>query len=113
MIPSNSVNIFCIHPESNNVPYHSLIKPETASSDFTFYPNPASETVVIRFKSSNPSTALLELYGMSGNHVCSIPISLTDNETSVSIKDIKPGIYFCRILTPGFQTKVQKLVVIK
>jgi hypothetical protein len=61
-----------------------------------FYPNPASDEVMIAFNNTLNANAVLEIYGYAGNILQSNQLRSENQYISVSVKDLKAGLYFLR-----------------
>ena len=71
----------------------SLGKPEQS---FKLFPNPASEKISIRFENNIPARAKVVFYNLLG--VQTKMISLSQNETLISIEDLPIGINFVQLI---------------
>lgn len=83
------------------------VKSLTGSSDWTIYPNPASDRVMIA--PATVSGSLLTVYDAMGAEVKKI---LLTNE-NVSVADLAPGAYFASISHDGQSSPMHKLIIVR
>jgi hypothetical protein len=81
-------------------------------SELTVYPNPASETATVRFKSERAFEGKLTLTNLTGQQVSNQTIKVQAGETSVNIelKNWPAGFYFGQIKSTDGATLAFKLV---
>ena len=77
------------------------------------YPNPAQNEVMIAFEKATDSEGLLEIYGFTSSVIQSQNLASGYQYISVSVKDLKPGIYFYRILLNNEVVAKDKLLIVK
>jgi hypothetical protein len=93
---------------------NSLAVDEIATNLFALksYPNPSNNEAVIQFNMPSSSHVKLSVYNMLGAHIATLVDGVTDaGQQSVSwnAKDVKPGLYFCK-LESGTLSKTIKLL---
>jgi len=87
----------------------TTITPPAASTEkntltgVNIYPNPAKDDITI----NAPENSYFELYDMTGLLIKSAPVS---NSTTISVNDVKSGIYFAKISNAG-KTSTIKIVI--
>ncbi|MFH1160997.1 MAG: M14 family zinc carboxypeptidase [bacterium] len=78
-------------------------------------PNPASEKAVIRYRlpegSSGPATFVL--FSVTGEILQRIPVNNTDAIIHFDVRNLRQGLYFCRLESNGLVSGVKKLIVIR
>jgi hypothetical protein len=79
-----------------------------AATDFELYPNPASGSLRIRYAGQSTGTFQLNLTDMLGREKRAIAFN---NDATIDISALPPGIYFARILHNGLLLQTKKLVV--
>ncbi len=87
-----------------------LEEPNMKGSAFDVYPNPVNEHVSITLPNNYPSYTF-EIFNLTGQKVYAAAGIIDASETgqlTINLKELKPGIYFCRI-TSGEFTETQKL----
>jgi hypothetical protein len=89
----------CNIPETVNVTTNNLIA--------TLYPNPATNTLTIQHPNSNKASA--GIYDITGRLMGSYP--LTGNTTTISVQNLPPGIYQCRIIEGERNVTTKKVVI--
>jgi len=75
--------------------------------------NPAKDEVMIEFGNALKTNALLEIYGYTGNLLQTSILKHGYSYISVSVKDLKPGIYFYKITSNNEVVCKNKLLIIK
>jgi len=79
-------------------------------SDFTIYPNPASDLITIDLESSIANNAIIEIYNIEGklilNNTQSLEIGM--NHFTENLSDFSSGLYLVKI-TNGLDTIVKKI----
>lgn len=100
-------------------PAHATVKSgkeaTTSKANIVAYPNPATSSVRFSFATATAGHVHISLYDALGREVKQILD--TDNaggefETTTSVADLQPGIYYCTLQTSDGRV-VQKLVVTK
>ena len=105
-----------IDEEKIEVDYAKVPKAEAKSAianNARLYPNPASAEVMIEFDSKLNGNAVLEIYGYAGNLLQSIQLTSGYQFISVSVKDLKAGIYYYRIISNNDIIAKDKLLIVK
>jgi pectate lyase len=77
------------------------------------YPNPADNEIKLSFILQSSNKVTIEIYNQSGSLVKSFGDNLCGagwNEFNMSVSELKPGIYFCKLHT-GESITVKKLIV--
>jgi len=88
------------YDSDGRVHYSSVLRSNCAvQNDFSIWPNPATEKVVISIHSSNGWTGLMRIFDSRGALVRSRKLVLLAgrNQFEVNIKDIPQGIYMLRV----------------
>ena len=75
------------------------------------YPNPASDEVMIAFDKALNSNAVLEIYGYAGNLLQSNQLKSGYQYISVTVKDLKAGLYFYKITSDNEVVCKNKLLI--
>ena len=84
-------------PEERAEEKNENILPTAFANELEIHPNPATETVSVRWRTDLGNTSgSLELWNMSGHLLQRIPINLTEGTEYVNIGHLPTGIYvFC------------------
>jgi hypothetical protein len=78
------------------------------------YPNPAKDLLIVEFKLlDDVGEKHFELFDILGNKLKSIPIYGNDGSISISVSDLKEGMYLYRFLSSDKIISYNKLVIIK
>jgi len=77
------------------------------------YPNPAKDEIMIEFDNALKTNAVLEIYGYAGNLLQTNILKQGYKYISVSVKDLKAGIYFYKITSNNKAICKNKLLIIK
>lgn len=96
--------------ESKNIPAETII---TSVS-----PNPATTVAVIKFslpgnKIIQDATGRIEIYNNAGLVIKTVAKPKGSNSVSISLSELKDGIYYYRILADGYVSKMQPLQVVR
>jgi len=75
----------------------------------TIYPNPASETVKIKFETATDKEILLYLLDAQGKLVKTDRIDEASTEKEINMEDLPAGLYYLRLMK-GTQINVYKVV---
>jgi len=86
---------------------------DVAPSNAKLYPNPAKDEVMIEFGNALKTNAVLEIYGYAGNVLQTFVLQTGYQFISVSIKELKSGIYYYRIISNNEVIAKDKLLIIK
>ena len=86
---------------------------ESKANMAKLYPNPAQNEVMIAFEKATESEGVLEIFGFTGSVIQSQALASGYQYISVSVKDLKPGIYFYRILLSNKVVAKDKLLIVK
>lgn len=81
--------------------------PETELS-ITAFPNPTTDKLTLKVKDPKPSTLTFQLFDMTGK-----PLKrgmFSGNQTSISIGNLLPGIYFLKVVRGTEEIKVFKII---
>jgi hypothetical protein len=84
------------------------------NTDFSVYPNPASDKITVSFKNETPRNATLLLVNMNGQVVKQKHLTdlvLGENNVSLNISNLDNGIYSCRVTGNGNVLVSKKLVI--
>ncbi len=85
----------------------------TKTNTAKLYPNPASYEVMIEFDNVLKTNALLEIFGYAGNLLQTQILSSGFQFISISVKDLKAGLYFYKITSDNEVVSKNKLLIIK
>ena len=78
--------------------------------DVTIYPNPVKDNLIVSIPDLSSQTDI-EIYNLSGEKVISIIAS--DVSTCLNMNEYAAGIYFIRIISPGKDVIIRRIVVYK
>lgn len=70
------------------------IKENVVSREFSLFPNPAKERLVVKYQSQSREPISMDIYNVLGSKIKSI--QHTGFETEINISDLQKGIYFVR-----------------
>jgi len=73
----------------------SVSEPSPDNTNVKIYPNPAENQITIEISKLSSNSLNLEIIDELGRTVRSTNIS--DNKTIISLEDLRPGIYYCRV----------------
>lgn len=91
---------------SDAIEVTNLSIPEPKYPTVQLYPNPAHESVIIKVK----YVAEMELFDQAGRTLHSV--KLGKGENSISLKDLKSGLYTVRISTGNDKVEYSKLIIV-
>ena len=77
------------------------------------YPNPASSVVNFDYNINAGDRASVSVYNLLGQEVRSQQVNALQGRLSVSVADLKEGIYFCKLFVNGCAVKTEKFLVKK
>ena len=77
------------------------------------YPNPASSDVHFNYEVSAGSQVSVSVYNLLGQEVKSQKVNGLQGRVSISVLDLKEGIYFCKLFVNDCAVKTEKFVVKK
>ncbi|MFI5221308.1 MAG: T9SS type A sorting domain-containing protein, partial [Bacteroidia bacterium] len=77
--------------------------------DVNFFPNPVSDKLSIEISSSVKTNSSFQILNPEGSLVKTV--ELKENKTDVDLKGLANGIYFCRTVTYGQNSRLKKLMV--
>ncbi|MCK9617965.1 MAG: immune inhibitor A [Lentimicrobiaceae bacterium] len=87
-----------------NRPFQAMLSPAM--------PNPADNFTAFGYQvPGNAQNAALQIYDITGKRVKSLILNETTGQVNISLTDLLPGMYFCKIEGNNFQTAVKKLIV--
>lgn len=89
------------------------IKPNSTSQLYKPYPNPASKEVYVPINVINAKNATIEVYDLLGKKVMVQPVRNNSGIASISVSQLKDGIYFIQLLADGKIVGTEKIVVKK
>jgi hypothetical protein len=92
-------------PQPNIVKYTPDIK------SLTLYPNPATNTLTIQYPNPANGGTTANIYDITGRLMGSYP--LTGNSTTISVQNLSPGIYQCRITDASGYIATKKVIIMK
>ncbi len=75
--------------------------------NFSYYPNPAKEEIIIEAYGCEVQVQFMELYDPWGRMITRIT---PRKDNKVTLGDISPGVYFIKILLTNSETKTIKIV---
>ena len=74
------------------------------------YPNPASN--MVSFRVSHSGNMQASIYNLLGQEVKSLSFNgIQNDQISINVEDLQPGIYFCRFSVNGAEAKTEKFIV--
>lgn len=82
------------------------------NTDFSYYPNPVKDEVVIRFNSEIEATDLI-IFNVQGEDVHTEKIKKGTRRISLNMANLSTGIYFLKIYSDKKVLITQKIVVLK
>ncbi len=85
----------------------------TANNQIQFYPNPANDVLNISSTESFVSGSKIELFDITGRMIYTVSISSESNTTSISLKEVKQGLYFCVIKNGEEIISSSKISIVK
>jgi hypothetical protein len=77
----------------------------------SIFPNPANNTVSIRYSASVDDQPLLEVTNMLGEVVMTKSLSPADKAADVDVKDLAPGMYFFRVRNGDAELANEKITI--
>jgi type IX secretion system substrate protein len=86
-----------------------LPKQTEQGSGITMYPNPATDELTITLQNEAAKLSRAEIYDLTGRLI--IQQQLSGTICKVSVKDINPGVYICRVYTDQGAGLTQKLFI--
>lgn len=89
-------------------PVEHVSQQVSLAGEVALYPNPANNTVTIQLGGSSQNATAL-LYDITGRLMAGY--FLNGSATTISVADLPPGIYQCRISEGGHNTITKKLVI--
>ncbi len=92
-------------------PYAGVSNTQPAIREITLYPNPTGYECTISSGSPFPAGSRAEIYDMTGRFLHDY--ALYGNSTIISVDNLPPGLYQCRIITSENNITERKLVVVK
>ncbi|NCC72896.1 MAG: T9SS type A sorting domain-containing protein [Sphingobacteriia bacterium] len=81
---------------------------------FQNYPNPAGNLTNIRFSLAEESIVDISLFSINGQFVKTLKKAAFNkglNNCYVNLKDLKPGVYFYRLMVKGNTSEYQKMII--
>ncbi|MFP4471447.1 MAG: T9SS type A sorting domain-containing protein [Bacteroidales bacterium] len=81
---------------------------------FQNYPNPAGNLTTIRFSLAEESIVDISLFSINGQFVKTLKKAAFNkgfNNCYVNLKDLKPGVYFYRLMVNGNTSEYKKMII--
>jgi hypothetical protein len=83
---------------------------------FTVFPNPAKDKITIQYTLPGVSDVSISVYNTAGQQVIT-PVEFLSqpagiHDTDLSLSNLEPGIYYCRIET-GFNSWAEKVMIVR
>lgn len=80
-------------------PADSIVAVETVVDPFAreIYPNPASDQVTITYRLQGNSSDMMQIFDAAGRLVKEVTVSPAATMVHVSVSDMRPGLYICRL----------------
>jgi len=78
------------------------------ADNFKFYPNPASDFIIIETGKSNPENMSISIYDITGK-LNNVQKRSMNNKVEINIQELKPGVYFIEMQTTN-QRSMMKLI---
>jgi hypothetical protein len=79
--------------------------------EFTIYPVPAHDELNIRFAGANDES-IADIIDPAGNIIKSVVIKANSELATISLNDVKPGLYICQIRNNSF-TASSRFTIVK
>jgi len=99
-------------PNTKRIIYNDTQTNKT--SNIIVYPNPAKDNLTIFLDSASNGIYIVKLFDILGNIVFTKEINATESMITISLTNVKGGIYTCRIINADRETLYNgKLVIIK
>ena len=86
------------------------VSQQTPACDLKIYPNPATSTITIQYNKPIQNTTA-SIYDITGRLMGSY--LLTGSNTTISVQNLPPGIYQCRIMDVQHNVVTKKIVVMR
>lgn len=61
------------------------------------YPNPAKEQIIVSYRLTGNANSEMQVFDIAGREVKRIAVSPASNYVTVSVGDLRPGVYICRL----------------
>lgn len=87
----------------------SVSENDVVNADFTIFPNPSNTSVVFKFNKLSEQIREITILNNLGQDV--IKIKTFDNEISLDLKELKPGIYYSSIVEGASISPRKKIVI--
>lgn len=88
------------------------IKNVVTESSVKAFPNPADDKLTLNFnRTTNSSSATLELFNMLGVKVASIPVSSLEGTVVIPTADLKSGLYFYSLKEDGKNSRPGRVTI--
>ncbi len=92
---------------------HTQEQPTMQIDDpITLFPNPATEEIHIRFKSTPPKQGVIWITDSFGKTLKTIPVNNT-SQITISTTDLAPGLYYCQILDGHHLLSTEKFIIVR
>ncbi|MGP8214286.1 MAG: T9SS type A sorting domain-containing protein [Bacteroidia bacterium] len=82
----------------HNISFTPVLNPVYASASILVYPNPATQTLNIKFNGIKAGLASISIVDVAGREICS-ELSIENGELSMNIGNLSSGIYFVKVTT--------------
>ena len=89
----------------------ALAVDEFENGSFVFYPNPASDFVIVSLKDSTNSISTIAVYDVLGKVILQKKATNSITTETVDLTSVNPGIYFIEVQTENNTKVVKKLLV--
>ena len=61
------------------------------------YPNPAKEQITVSYKLNGNTNSEMQIFDIAGREVKRVAVSPASNYVTVTVSDLRPGVYICRL----------------
>jgi len=79
----------------------------------TVYPNPANGDITIKYFIPQNENAEFSIYDLAGKKITSYLLNGENNQLTISLANLNPGIYLYNVVSNGKIVKQDKIVVIR
>jgi len=100
-------------PTTRNKQDFDMLAKLSLNDDIQWYPNPATEILNVASVETFVSGSKIELFDITGRMVLSTTIGTESNIATISLKDVKQGLYLCVIKNGEEIISSSKISVIK
>jgi len=88
-------------------------KPKQLQSAFSLYPNPAHESVTLRYDIAEEQKSQIVIRNSIGQYVYFSVLSMEEKEVEIKLHNLSNGIYTVQLLSGDYLLHQEKLVIIR